>query len=183
MAKIFTRSLPLILFVAIIICLWKGLRNDPHHIPSPLLNQAVPQFKSRDLFNQQQVLTAGIFKGHVSVLNVFASWCVYCLAEHAVIVNMSRRKNMHVYGLNYKDKRTDAMRWLREYGNPFQKIITDPTGVIAIDFGVYGAPETFIIDANAVIRYKYVGAVTEKVWQTIFRPEIKKLQLESRDHA
>ncbi len=168
--------LPLLLFVVVCVFLWKGLNQDPHLIPSPLVNKEIPQFNQNDLIDPGKKLTSKMFIGHISLLNVFASWCGYCLGEHATIMDIARtQKNLTVYGLNYKDRKQDALRWLKKYGNPFNQIIYDPMGSLAINLGVYGTPETFLIDSKGVIRYKQVGPITKEVWHQKLLPQVMKL--------
>lgn len=173
--KILKFWLPVMLFLAVGFFLWRGLYNDPRQIPSPLIGKPFPAFSAVDLFNSDQEITAALFKGHVSVLNVFASWCDYCLQEHAVISDIASSPSIYVYGLNYKDDPNAAKAWLKQYGNPFRAIIADPLGRIAINLGVYGTPETFIIDKEGIIRYKHVGAVTDSIWHKVISPMVAGL--------
>ena len=179
----FTRMLvPFIIFAGLGFFLWRGLYNDPHRIPSALVNKSVPEFKMTNLFHPKNMLTQEIFKGHVSILNVFASWCMYCLSEHAIMMDLARPGDVEIYGLNYKDDRHKALKWLERYGNPFNKIIFDPNGQLAVNLGVYGTPETFIIDSHGVIRYRYAGPITQQVLQQSIMPEIEKLKVEELGH-
>jgi cytochrome c biogenesis protein CcmG/thiol:disulfide interchange protein DsbE len=174
--------LPLIFFGLIGFFLWRGLYNDPHRIPSALIDQAMPSFKMTNLFYPNENITQKIFNGHVSILNVFASWCMYCLSEHAIMMDLARPGDVEIYGLNYKDNREKAMKWLERYGNPFHKIIYDPTGQLAMNLGVYGTPETFIIDAQGIVRYRYAGPITQQVLQQSLMPEIERLKQEELQH-
>ena len=136
--------LPLLVFVILVVFLWRGLYRDPHTIPSPLINKSLPSF---NLLQD--------FKGHVTLLNVFASWCLSCHTEHPILMDIAHSGEVVVYGLDYKDSHLAEENWLKKYGNPYQKIVDDPDGTLAINLGVYGTPETFIIDRAGIIRDKY----------------------------
>jgi len=167
---------PLLFFGIISLFLWRGLQQDPHRIPSPLIDKPVPQFSLPSLMNPHLLLTRDALKGNLSILNVFASWCRYCLLEHAIITDIADSDQVQVFGLDYKDQRDAVKKWLKKYGNPYKKIIFDPQGVLAIDLGVYGTPETFIIDASGIIRYKHVGPLTPRLWYDTLLPRIKKIR-------
>lgn len=167
---------PLAIFVAMAILFWRGLSENPTVVPSPLIGKPVPNFSSPSLLFPQKNLTNKIFLGHVSILNVWASWCYSCRAEHPVLMNAKLEDNAIIYGLDYKDKSQAAISWLKKEGNPFQSIINDPKGQLAINFGVYGTPETFLIDKKGIIRYKYIGPISPEVWKDDFLPRIKTLQ-------
>ena len=173
----FAVILPLMIFMGITIFLWSGLHHNPRIIPSPLLNKPAPNFRAPSLQNPDQVLSEQNFQGEVTILNVFATWCVSCQAEHSVWIEARRDlHNTRIIGLNYKDQRQKALAWLTTYGNPYDQIIDDPQGNIGINFGVYGTPETFIIDPHGIIRYKFIGAVTSADWQQTLLPEVNKWQ-------
>lgn len=170
--KILRYILPLIIFLIIIGFFWQGLKKgDPHKIPSVLIGQAVPEFQANS-----GSINQNIFRGHVSLLNVWATWCVSCREEHAVLMEIAKTHTVNVYGLNYKDDSTAAKKLLKTYGNPYQAVINDEKGKLAINFGVYGTPETFLIDAKGIIRYKYIGALTMQVWQNEMLPLVKSLE-------
>lgn len=169
--------LPLIIFIAIALFFWRGLEKDPHEIPSALIGKPVPTFNYPTLTGDQTV-TNKIFIGQVSLLNVWASWCPTCQAEHAVLLDIMKTHSVTLYGLNYKDDKTDAEDWLNRYGNPYQAIIYDPKGSLALDLGIYGTPETFVIDKKGFIRYKHVGAVSPDVWETKLKPLVETLNRE-----
>lgn len=169
--------IPLIIFAVIISFLWKGLQKDPHELPSVLIGKAVPAFNYPSLMHAGKVVTEQQFKGHVSLLNVWATWCITCRAEHSVLMDIANSGAVMIYGLNYKDDPVAAKQWLKTYGNPYQDIIIDNRGTLAIDLGVYGSPETFIIDSHGIIRYKYIGAISPDVWRDKLLPEVKKWQI------
>jgi cytochrome c biogenesis protein CcmG/thiol:disulfide interchange protein DsbE len=169
--------LPLIIFIAIALFFWKGLDKDPHEIPSALVGKPVPTFNSPTLIDDATV-TNKIFIGQVSLLNVWATWCPTCLAEHTVLLDVKKSSPVTIYGLSYKDNKTDAEDWIKRYGNPYQTIIYDSKGLLAMDLGVYGTPETFVIDKEGIIRYKHIGAVSPDVWETKLKPLVEKLNRE-----
>jgi cytochrome c biogenesis protein CcmG, thiol:disulfide interchange protein DsbE len=164
-----------LVFSGLMFFLWRGLQRDPHQLPSALINKPVPEFAYPDLLKPEQKITNKIFLGHVSLLNVWATWCITCHAEHPVLMDMALSNEVKLYGLNYKDDLSAAIDWLRQYGNPYSAIIFDNKGTLAIDFGVYGTPETFVIDAKGIIRDKYIGAISPEVWRDKIEPEVKAL--------
>lgn len=166
--------IPLFLFLAIAGFLWKGLYSDPHRLPSALINKPVPIFSQPSLLSPSKNLTEKQFLGQVSILNLWATWCVSCQAEHAVLMEIVHSKKVAVWGVNYKDDLPAARAWLKKYGNPYRDVITDKEGKLAIDLGVYGTPETFVIDAQGIIRYKYIGPMTLEAWKNTVAPEVEK---------
>jgi cytochrome c biogenesis protein CcmG/thiol:disulfide interchange protein DsbE len=170
------RFLPLGIFLLLAVFLAVGLRLDPREVPSPLIGKAAPPFRLPQLQDPGRTLGTEELKGKVWVLNVWASWCVACLEEHPILVEFSRRNVLPIYGLNYKDKREDALNWLGKHGNPYTLSIQDGDGRIGIDYGVYGVPETYVIDRNGVIRYKRIGPVTVPILQEKILPLVRQLQ-------
>lgn len=175
MRNLLTLVLPLVIFVIVIAFLWMGLHRNPREIPSPLLNKPVPAFKAQNLMSSGW-LTQDDLKNQVILLNVFATWCPSCKQEHSVLMSIRQEMDhsIKIVGINYKDDRQLALMWLKQYGNPYDFIIEDPQGNLAINFGVYGTPETFIIDKQGIIRYKFIGAIGVSEWQNILLPIIKK---------
>lgn len=168
--------IPLGLFLLLTILLGIGLTLDPREVPSPFIGKPAPSFDLPQLHNAEQQLTPEDMKGQVWLLNVWASWCVSCRAEHKVITALANTKEVNIVGLNYKDQRADAQLWLKQFGDPYFTSVSDIEGRTGIDYGVYGVPETFVIDQNGIIQYKQIGPVTkEAVAQTIM-PLIKKLK-------
>ncbi len=165
-----------VLFIVLMIFLWRGLHRDPHQLPSALIGKPVPQFSYTSLLQPKHFVSNKIFLGHVSLLNVWATWCITCHAEHPVLMDIALSKEVKVYGLNYKDDFSAATDWINKYGNPYTDIIFDNKGTLAIDFGVYGTPETFIIDPKGIIRDKYIGAISPEVWKDKIEPEVLKLR-------
>ena len=167
--------IPLVVFLILVLSLWQGLKKDPHMMPSALIGRPMPQFTLASANHPQTVLTNNIFKGQVSLLNVFASWCITCRAEHAVMMDIHDQHVVRMYGLAYKDSRAQLLPWLHQFGDPYAQVIDDSQGQLAINLGVYGTPETFIIDQKGIIRYKHVGAVSPTLWQDQLQPLILKL--------
>src|SRR5438105_1979337 len=167
--------LPLVIFLVVAIFLWVGLYRDPREVPSPLIDQPAPLFALPQLHAPALSFSPETMRGKVWLLNVWASWCVACREEHAFLNDLSKR-GVPLVGLNYKDQRENALKWLDRYQNPYTLSVSDIDGRVGIDYGVYGAPETFVIDQNGVIRYKQIGAVTPEVWRDKIEPLLRKLQ-------
>lgn len=160
---------PLAILVALIFFLCKGLEQDPYRIPSPLINKPMPDFLAADLIAKHTLLTKKLFLNqHWSLLVVWSSWCKTCAAEQAFLLTLKKKYRLRIYGLNYRDDLIRAKNYLKHQGNPFQKIIFDPSGLLAIDLGVYGVPENFLIDPQGIIRYKYVGPLNQTIWDKEF---------------
>lgn len=170
--------IPLIIFIIITAFFWQGLKKDPRRVPSALIGKEVPAFSSPSLQNPHVQITNQQFQGHVSLLNVWATWCISCRAEHPILMDIVRENKAIIYGLDYKDDPTSAKNWLKNFGNPYKNVIFDGNGTLAINLGVYGTPETFIIDQHGVIRDKYIGPISPQVWQEQLLPEIDKLKQE-----
>jgi cytochrome c biogenesis protein CcmG, thiol:disulfide interchange protein DsbE len=171
--------IPLVLFIAMAVFLALGLNLKPNEIPSPLLNKSAPVFSAPKLGAVSENLSPADLKGKVWLFNVWASWCVSCRAEHPVLNQLAKQQAAIIVGLNYKDDPEAAKKWLETLGNPYNDSVMDADGRIGIDWGVYGVPETFVIDKNGIIRYKHTGPVTEEYVDKIFLPLIAKLQAES----
>ena len=167
---------PLGIFVVMVGFLAVGLRLNPREVPSPLINKPAPPFTLPELVDPQRTFSQKDMLGKVWMLNVWASWCVSCREEHPVLGEFSKRKIVPLYGLNYKDERKDALAWLARLGDPYTMSIMDRDGRIGIDYGVYGVPETYVIDKQGVIRYKQIGPVTPEVLEAKILPLVKKLQ-------
>lgn len=168
--------IPVGVLAALIVALWLGLYRDPRLVPSPLIDKPAPAFSLPGLFRPQQTLTENIFQGQVSLLNVWGTWCVGCRIEHDVWLAFANNSDVPVIGLNWRDQRATAIAWLKEGGNPYDAILFDPNSKVTIDYGVYGAPETFLIDVKGIIRYKHIGPMTPDVLYGEIVPLIKKLQ-------
>lgn len=168
--------LPGIGFVVLVIFLMMGLSRDPREIPSPLIGKPAPGFELPLLLDPQNTLRFEQYRGQVWILNVWASWCVPCLVEHPVLLTLARDRVAPIVGLNYKDAPEDARSWLRKHGDPFASIAADRSGRVALDYGVYGVPETFLIDAQGVIRFKHVGPLTPEIVSKRLLPLIRELR-------
>jgi cytochrome c biogenesis protein CcmG, thiol:disulfide interchange protein DsbE len=167
--------IPLVLFLGLVVFLAIGLGRDPHEVPSPLINRPAPGMKLPQLADPAKTFSAEEMRGKVWLLNVWASWCIACREEHEMLLAMKREGTVPIYGLNYKDKREDGLGWLRDLGDPYVLSVSDLDGRVGIDYGVYGAPETFLIDRNGVIRFKHIGPITPDVWQKQIIPLAKEL--------
>lgn len=167
--------IPLAIFIAMLVFLGVGLKLDPREVPSPLIDKPAPVFSLPTLETPARVLSSKDMLGQVWLLNVWASWCGGCREEHPVLVEFARTRAVPIYGLDYKDQPDDARRWLTEMGNPYTAVAQDLDGRMGIEFGVYGVPETFVIDKTGVIRYKQIGPMTPKALQDTILPLVKKL--------
>jgi cytochrome c biogenesis protein CcmG/thiol:disulfide interchange protein DsbE len=168
--------IPLAVFVVLVGFLWAGLSLKPREVPSPLIDKPAPEFQLARLDNPGLAITTQDLRGQVWLLNVWASWCVACLQEHPLLVEFSRAGVVPIYGLNYKDQPDAAKAWLGKHGNPYTLSIVDADGRVGIDYGVYGVPETFLIDKDGVIRFKQIGPVTPEVLRDKIMPLARQLQ-------
>ena len=168
--------LPLGIFIALVLLLGVALRLNPRLVPSPLVGKPVPEFSLELLRAPAQTLSRGDLTGKVSLLNAWATWCVECRREHPLLVDIAKAGKVPVYGLNYKDQRPDALEWLRRLGDPYVASGFDADGRVGIDLGVYGLPETFLVDADGMIVHKHIGPIDRNIWETEFVPIIERLQ-------
>lgn len=168
--------LPLVLFAALLVLLGIGLSLNPREVPSPLIGKPAPSFELPSLDDPNQTVSDRIFQGKVSLLNVWASWCMACRQEHPVLLELKRRGEAVIVGLNYKDSPEAARSLLEQFGNPYQVNAFDGDGKVAIDWGVYGVPETFVIDKHGIIRYKHIGALTPEDWEQKLAPLVRYLE-------
>lgn len=166
--------LPLLIFVVLAGVLYWGLGRDPNAMPSALVNRSVPTFSLPSLNNPEAVLNEGLFKEQVTLLNVWATWCYSCRVEHPFLQRLAD-DGVVIIGLNYKDDNAAARAWLAEQGDPYQHNIVDADGTLGIDLGVFGAPETYVIDRAGIIRYKFVGVIDERVWMRDIEPVYQRL--------
>ncbi len=173
-------TLPLLLFIVILLLLWRGLYLKPRDVPSPLINKPAPEFVLPNLLDATKQVSNQDFLNQVTLFNVWASWCVACAEEHANLVTIANQHKVQIIGLNYKDKRDHAQLVLKNHGNPYSKVAIDKAGDVAIDWGVYGAPETFIIDKKGIIRYKQLGPISMDDWNDTLLPLINKLNSENK---
>jgi cytochrome c biogenesis protein CcmG/thiol:disulfide interchange protein DsbE len=166
--------IPLVVFGALVVFLAIGLTRDPREVPSPFIGKSAPAFSLATLADPARVLTPADLRGKVWLLNVWASWCVACRQEHPLLVEFSRSNRVPIIGLDYKDKRDDAVAWLARFGNPYAASIVDADGRTGIEYGVYGVPETFLIDREGVIRYKRIGPLTAEALRDEVLPLIRR---------
>ena len=166
---------PLAVFAVIAVALGIGLQLKPQEIPSALIGRPVPQFALDPVQGTEKGLSSADLKGHVSIVNVFASWCVPCRVEHPLWVDVAK-SGVPLFGINYKDTPANAAAWLAALGNPYARTGADLNGRVGIDFGVYGVPETFVIDADGIIRLKFIGPVDRAALDTQILPKVRELQ-------
>ncbi len=157
--------IPLGLFIVLGLVLWKGLSLDPRELPSALIDKPFPSFKIDALLQPERILTKADIVGKPVLVNVWATWCPSCKKEHRQLLAIAKQNKIPIIGLNYKDKREAATLWLQQLGNPYQFNIYDHDGMLGLDLGVYGAPETYLLDKNGVVKHRHVGVVTQAVWK------------------
>lgn len=168
------RFLPIALFAILVIFFFYGLSIDPKKIPSSFIDKPIPEFTLPILSDSHTLRSNKTLAGKPYLLNVFASTCEPCQTEHGLLLHIAQEKNIAIYGLNYKDTPKAALQFLQELGNPYQQVFLDETGHTAFNLGVYGTPETFLIDGKGIIRYRWTGPLNETVWKEKFLPLIKK---------
>jgi cytochrome c biogenesis protein CcmG/thiol:disulfide interchange protein DsbE len=167
--------IPLGLFLVLVLFLAIGLRRDPAELPSALIDKPAPTFRLAQLKDPSKTFSAEDMRGKVWLLNVWASWCIACREEHQYLFDYAKSGAVPIYGLNYKDRRDDALAWLDEFGDPYLLSAVDLEGRVGMDYGVYGAPETYVIDKKGTIRMKHVGPVTPDIWSKQILPMVQEL--------
>ena len=175
MKRKIARLTPFIFFLILILFFWRGLSLEPQKLPSAQLGRTLPAFQLPILGEQKKLLASNRLFGQIALLNVWASWCDACVEEQIFLMKLAHQ-GVPIFGLNYKDTSKKALQWLANWGNPYQVVWQDKTGKTAIDLGVYGTPETFLIDAKGVIRFRHVGILSELDWEHDFLPRIRRLQ-------
>lgn len=168
--------LPFVIFIILAVFLFKGLSLDPREVPSPLVGKPAPTFSLPQLQAPDKKFSPQDMKGKVWLLNVWASWCVSCVQEHPILVELARQNIVPIYSLDYKDKSADALNWLNNKGNPYVLTVSDTDGRVGIDYGVYGVPETYVIDKQGIIQYKQIGPVTPQNLQEKILPLVAELE-------
>ncbi len=166
--------IPLVLFLGLVVFLFAGLRRDPSVIPSPLIDKPAPSFRVPQLIEPAKTFSVESMRGKVWVLNFWGTWCVTCREEHPWLIEFAK-SGVPIYGIDYKDDQAKAKQWLNELGNPYTLVGFDVDGRVAIDYGVYAAPESFLIDKTGVIRYKKIGPITQEDWNKDILPLARKL--------
>jgi len=169
------RFLPLILVIALGVVLYRGLSLNPQDMPSALVGKTMPDFELKTLNNSDKIVTQADLLGDIVLINVWATWCPTCKYEHPYLVDVAKDTKVKLYGLNYKDERVAAQKWLQHYEDPYVFSIFDDEGTLGLDLGVYGAPETFVIDHHGIIRKRFAGAIDTRVWRREFEPLIAQL--------
>lgn len=169
---------PISLFLVLGVYFLAGLGRDPAYMPSMLIDRPAPEFSLPPLEGREEGFSNADFGGEVALVNVFASWCAPCLEEHPVLMQIARSGAVPIFGVNWKEKPGDGARWLARHGDPYARVGDDASGRVAIDFGVTGAPETFVIDRNGKVRHKHVGPITPQVWRGVLAPMIEDLKNE-----
>lgn len=167
--------IPLLLFLGMAVLLYRSLFHDPSELPSALIGKPLPAFSLPDLKEPQRLLTQDDLKGRPALINVWATWCPTCKAEHQML-NRLAETGVVIYGVNYKDDSEAARKWLSDYQDPYRRNVVDNDGSLGLDLGVYGAPETFLVDAQGIIRHKYIGAIDERVWREELAPLYQALE-------
>ncbi len=167
---------PILIFILVLFFLWRGLSINPEILPSALLGKPAPPFQLVDLMSPAYPLTEQNFKGQVTLLHVWASWCYACQMENAMLMEIKKNYPISIYGIVYKDEPQSIQTFLHELGNPYSRLGNDSRGEVAMDFGVYGTPETFVIDKKGTIVYRHVGVINQQVWETELWPVIKQLR-------
>ncbi len=168
-------ALPLVAAVGLIGLFYLGLQNDPTELPSPLIERQAPAFDLADIYGSDERVTSELLNDQVVLVNIWATWCPPCRDEHPFLVELAQQHGVKIIGINWQDDRAAALEWLRVLGDPYVAVGFDPEGRAGIDWGVYGAPETFLVDANGVVRYKHIAQLTPAVWESEFVPRIQAL--------
>ena len=163
---------PVAVFAVMIPVFIIGLSRDPSELPSPFLDKPAPEFTLPTLSDTSTTISSDDYKGQMALINVWATWCVGCRQEHGWLMELSARNEIPIYGLNWRDQRDDALEWIEQLGNPYTESGYDGDGRVGIDWGVYGAPETFLVDKKGTVLYKHLGPLDEQVWQRDFVPRI-----------
>ena len=166
--------IPIGLFATLAVFLFIGLSRDKETLPSPLIGKPAPQFELPRVEDPSQKIASREFVGRPYVVNIWGSWCFACRDEHPVLMELARRNEVPLVGLNWRDELPLAQQWLKQFGNPYVATAFDPKGDVGIDYGAYGAPETYLVDARGIIVFKYVSPVTIEVWEREFLPRIKQ---------
>lgn len=169
---------PLFMFLALGSAFAISLTKDPSILPSQLIDKPFPEFSLPDLFDEEHMLTKADMSGQVTLVNIFGSWCMACDYEHEMLMSIAKNKELPILGVDWRDTRVKGKRWLKKRGNPYTNVVFDEFSKFAIDLGITGAPESFIVDKRGQIRYKHIGPITRKNWDEILKPIVVDLQAE-----
>jgi cytochrome c biogenesis protein CcmG, thiol:disulfide interchange protein DsbE len=169
--------LPALAFFVLAAFFYRGLFLDPRTVPSPLIGKPAPAFELEDLRLPEQTFAMSDMLGQPAVLNVWATWCAGCRQEHPFLMQLARSGEVALYGMNYRDERSKALDWLRRLGDPYLRVAYDPEGNGSLDWGVYGSPETFLLDPSGTVVYKHLGPLGPSVWEQEFRPRIAAMKV------
>ena len=168
-------ALPLVAVILFIPLLILGLKNDPRALPSQYIGKPAPRFSLPTLKDPSRTISAANLKGDVSVVNIWGTWCVGCAQEHDFLMELAEQDGITIYGINWKDKREDALRWLQQLGDPYVMSGSDLEGRVGIDWGVYGAPESFLVNPEGFVVYRHAGPLDRRIWEAEFAPRIAKM--------
>ncbi|WPE17048.1 DsbE family thiol:disulfide interchange protein [Candidatus Thioglobus autotrophicus] len=171
------KFLPLVVFVVLAWFLYDGLGRDTKKLPSPLIGKSFPDLEVEDFNTYKHYTTQSQLAGNITLVNVWASWCVTCRAEHQMLMEIAQSNNVKMLGINYKDTRKEGRFFLDRLGNPYEQIIFDEQGKLGLELGVYATPETFLVDSQGIIRFKRIGQLTPKIWKTKILPLIQQLKI------
>jgi len=169
------KIIPLVIFIVIGIFLFFSLNSNPNKLPSPLLGKIIPALEGKDFDTNKNVKLNDLIENQMALINVWASWCVTCRKEHQMIMKIANNESLQLIGINYKDQKNDAQKYLKIMGNPFDEIIFDSDGRIGMELGVYATPETFLISKEGLVLYKHIGEITPEVWSQNFLVHLKPL--------
>jgi len=172
------RFIPLILVIILGVVLYRGLSLNPQEMPSALVGKPMPDFTLTTLLDENKVVTKADLKGDIVLINVWATWCVYCKYEFPDLIDIVKKEGIILYGVNSKDERPMAKQWIEKLGNPYIFSIFDEEGSLGLDMGVYGAPETFVVDHHGIIRKRFAGVINPETWRTEFKPLLSQLKEE-----
>jgi len=173
-----SRLVPIGAFLVLVVFLAIGLTRDPSVIPTEMIDREMPAFELPELREDGVMITQDDLKGETTLVNVFGSWCVACLQEHPTLMELSQDDMVKIVGVNWRDEKDDALQWLQRHGDPYDAIIFDSESDLAIEIGVTGAPETFILDPDGRIRFKQIGPITPEVWTDTIRPVLDAIEME-----
>ena len=166
-------AIPIVVFLLLVVVFSFGLFNDPRELPSPFLGERAPTFEVPSLTEPERVVGSSAYDGQVALVNVWATWCVGCRQEHDFLMQLAAAGTIPIYGINWRDNRPDALSWLQQLGDPYVFSAYDEDGRVGIDWGVYGAPETFLIGADGIVLHKHLGPLTPDIWENDFVPLIE----------